>query len=369
MKKGIKYTFRVILAILGIIFITLIGYAIYMQANYYRIPDHQIIHIKNNQSSVLSTGKTYTVTTYNVGFGAYNPKYSFFMDTGEMKNGTKTRGKYGTAVSKASELADTKGAIATIKKQNPDFAFFQEIDTNSTRSFGVNQVKMAESTFNNMGSNFAQNFHSAYIALPLNNPHGFARSGILALSKYHITSSERRQYFVSSNLIEKFVDLDRCFNVMRLPVKNGKELVLINSHMSAYDKGGLSKKKQLALLNQVMKAEIKKGNYVICGGDFNHAFGAKYVAHFKSQQKQHDWLAVLSQKDLASSGMKMVTAKNADEVPTCRGSDIPYKKGVTYTTIVDGFLVSPNVKAVSYNIDTQFAYSDHNPVKLSFSLK
>ncbi|MDK7075501.1 endonuclease, partial [Lactobacillus gasseri] len=91
--------------------------------------------------------------------------------------------------------------------------------------------------------------------------------------KYHIDSSERRKYFVSSSLIEKFVDLDRCFNVMRLPVKNDKELVLINSHMSAYDKGGLSKKKQLALLNHVMKAEIQKGNYVICGGDFNHAFG------------------------------------------------------------------------------------------------
>ncbi|APT14183.1 endonuclease [Lactobacillus jensenii] len=369
MKKAIKYTIRSLLGLLAIVIITLLGYAIYMQENYYRIPDHQVIHIKNNQAKTLATNKTYTLTTYNVGFGAYNPKYSFFMDTGEMKNGAKTRGKYGTAVSKASELADTKGAIATIKKQNPDFAFFQEIDTNSTRSFGVNQVKMAENAFDDMGSSFAQNFHSAYIAFPLNNPHGFARSGILALSKYHIDSSERRKYFVSSSLIEKFVDLDRCFNVMRLPVKNDKELVLINSHMSAYDKGGLSKKKQLALLNHVMKAEIQKGNYVICGGDFNHAFGTKYVAHFKSEQKQHDWLAVLSQKDLASSGMRMITAQNADDVPTCRGSDIPYKKGVTYTTIVDGFLVSPNVQAVSYNIDTQFAYADHNPVKLSFSLR
>lgn len=86
-EKAIKYTIRSLLGLLAIVIITLLGYAIYMQENYYRIPDHQVIHIKNNQAKTLATNKTYTLTTYNVGFGAYNPKYSFFMDTGEMKNG------------------------------------------------------------------------------------------------------------------------------------------------------------------------------------------------------------------------------------------------------------------------------------------
>ena len=55
-------------------------------------------------------------------------------------------------------------------------------------------------------------------------------------------------------------------------------------------------------------------------------------------------------------------------MPTCRGADLPYTPGVNYTTVVDGFLVSDNVQARAENIDTWFAFSDHNPVKLTFTL-
>ena len=41
---------------------------------------------------------------------------------------------------------------------------------------------------------------------------------------------------------------------------------------------------------------------------------------------------------------------------------------MNYTTVVDGFLVSANIKAEAENIDVDFAYSDHNPVKLEFEL-
>ena len=43
--------------------------------------------------------------------------------------------------------------------------------------------------------------------------------------------------------------------------------------------------------------------------------------------------------------------------------------GYTYTVTVDGFVVSDNVKATARNIDTGFAYSDHNPVLLTFELQ
>lgn len=43
---------------------------------------------------------------------------------------------------------------------------------------------------------------------------------------------------------------------------------------------------------------------------------------------------------------------------------------MNYLTVLDGFLVSSNVevKAVR-NVDTGFAYSDHNPVQMTFVLK
>ena len=196
--------------IMGVIILCLVaiigGYAMYLQATYYRIADHQSLVVKNPQKRELMAGKSYTATTYNVGFGAYNQRYSFFMDTGETKDGHHTRGKYGTAVSKQAEIQSTNYALKVIKKQHPDFALFQEIDTNSTRSFHVNQVQRAKQLFPNLASTFALNFHSGYLAVPLNNPHGKVRSGLLTLTGYQIKNAERRQYPVSSHFIEKFVD-------------------------------------------------------------------------------------------------------------------------------------------------------------------
>lgn len=44
----------------------------------------------------------------------------------------------------------------------------------------------------------------------------------------------------------------------------------MNVHLSAYDKGGVYRKKQLQQLNSFLEVEYQKGNYVVCGGDFNH---------------------------------------------------------------------------------------------------
>lgn len=85
------------------------------------------------------------------------------MDAGELKSGTKTRGKYGTARSKAVVLTDTKGVEKVMQAQQADFMLFQEIDTNSTRSKHVNQVRMVENKFHGYGHVFANNFHSAFL--------------------------------------------------------------------------------------------------------------------------------------------------------------------------------------------------------------
>lgn len=38
-------------------------------------------------------------------------------------------------------------------------------------------------------------------------------------------------------------------------------------------------------------------------------------------------------------------------------------------TICDGFIVSKNVRATATNINTDFEFADHNPVRLNFELK
>ena len=362
---------RILFGILGLLAISVIilgGYFIYLQSHYYRISDHQALKIHHPQTKKLTTKHDYTLSTYNIGFGAYSPDFTFFMDKNQMLDGKKTQGTSGKAKNKQTVLQNTHGVIDVMQQLNSDFMFFQEADVDSSRSYHVNQVQKISQSFSNYANVFANNFHSVFLAYPLNDPHGSVQSGLLTLSRYNIQSAVRRKYPVSQQLISKFFDLDRCFMMLRLPVKNGKSLVLINSHMSAYDKGGKMRAAQLKLLNSVMKKEYQAGNYVIVGGDFNHALGKEMLTHFSGQQKIPDWVSVLTNNDL-TSGIHFVQASNNQSVATCRGTDIAYTPGKTYQTVVDGFLVSDNVKATAKNIETDYAYSDHNPVKLTFSLQ
>ncbi len=51
------------------------------------------------------------------------------------------------------------------------------------------------------------------------------------------------------------------------------------------------------------------------------------------------------------------------KVPTNRSVDSPYIEGKSFITIIDGFLVSPNVDVMKIKgIDHEFKDSDHNSV-------
>lgn len=358
---------KILAGLLIVCVICIAGYIIYMQMNYYRIEDHTALETGNNQEQILKPGETYTAVTCNIGFGAYGPDYSFFMDTGEMEDGTRTAGKYGRAISKESVETNMEKAAEALEKLNADFMLLQEVDVDADRSYHINQKETLMKRFGDYGNVFANNFHSAYLFYPFSDPHGAVEAGLLNFSRYEIAEAERRSYPVDNSFVTKFTDLDRCFSVMRLPVEGGKQLVLVNNHMSAYDEGGLIRAQQLELLNSVMEEEYEAGNYVIVGGDFNHALGEAVAEGFPSKQKFPAWVSILTQEEMAE-GIRIVQAENELEVPTCRGADIPYTKGVNFTTVVDGFLVSDNVKAAAENVDTDFGYSDHNPVLLRFEL-
>lgn len=365
LKKSLKITAITLSSIIGAIVLILLGYIIYLSCTYYRIKDNLPLEITNNQTSLVQIGEDYTISTYNIGFGAYTQDFSFFMDSGEMLDGTKTQGSGSKAKNKQTVLDNTNGAISTISTLNTDFAFFQEVDTNSDRSYHVNQYKMIEENFSNYASVFASNFHSGYLFYPITDPHGTVNSGIATFSKYAIEESVRRSFPVDNGFINKFFDLDRCFVVNRLNIEGStKQLVLINLHMSAYDEGGKIRALQLEMLKTVLLEEYEKGNYIIAGGDWNHDI-ANSLNTFETQQKVPDWVAQLSQGDLPE-GFNFASSLNA---PTCRSTDMAYEKGVNFSVVIDGFIVSENVD-VSFveNIDTDFLYSDHNPVQMTFSL-
>ena len=360
---------RVLVMLLVAVVLMAAGYVGYLSATYYRIDDGiqlEVTGATTANKAQLEHGIAYTVATYNIGFGAYDPSFSFFMEEGWMADGTPTRGDDSTAASKEGVLALTDGAIATLQSLSPDFCLLQEVDVNSTRSYHVDQSAAFMAAFPAHQAVFAPNFHSAFLAYPFQDMHGSVQSGLLTLSDVGISTATRYSYPIDEGFPQKFFDLDRCFSAVRIPTDDGHELVLINSHMSAYDEGGVYRAKQMELLMGLLSAEYAAGNYVIAGGDWNHAL-ADSLELYESEQLPPDWVSTLDEDELPK-GLSVVQADNLAEVASCRGSDMPYVPGVTYLVTVDGFIVSDNVVATAHNVDAGFAYSDHNPVTLTFEL-
>ena len=354
MKKILKISLCVFLALVLIV----AGYLGYVIFSYNRIADNQeITPVKSGNDTSLSLESTYTVVIQNLGFGAYTQDFTFFMDGG----------KQSWAESEESVINCINKGADTIAKYDPDFILLQEIDFDSTRSYHVNQREMLEKRFSNYSSAFAVNYHSAFLAYPFLEPHGASNSGILTLSKYNITASKRRSLPISESF-SKFLDLDRCYSVSRIPVKNGKELVLYNVHLSAYGGSDEIRTAQMTMLFNDMKAEYEKGNYTVCGGDFNHDFTGDSTQKLNGGQKvDFGWAQPFPEALLPDSIKRCMDYESL--IPTCRNCDIPYKNG-NFTIIVDGFLVSENVEVIMVeNIKTDFIYSDHNPVVLEFCLK
>ena len=366
-----KRLFKTLLIGLLVIFIFLGSFVIYLELSYYRIED-STIDINNDQTNLVTLENEYSITTYNIGFGAYDRDYSFFMDTGYMEDGTKTVGKYGKAISKENVIKNTNGAIDILTQLNSDFMILEEVDIKSTRSYNVNQKDLILKNFNEYSNTFANNFHSGFLPYPIHDMHGKVSAGILTMSKYHMDESFRYKLPIDESFVNKFFDLDRCINLVKYDIKDiDKNLIIISVHLSAYDEGGVYRKKQIELLKSIMEEEYKKGNYVIVGGDFNHDI-AKGGSHFPTKQLTPDWLQTLSENEFGNNFKIASDNKN----PSCRDADIPFEEGVTYQTVVDGFIISNNVELVSVenivkinNNDVNFMYSDHNPVQMKFKLK
>ena len=149
-------------------------------------------------------GQSLKIATYNIGFGAYDPDFSFFMDSGETLDGKVLNGTGSRASSKFSVIKNTAGAVSKVSELNVDFAFFQEVDVSAHRSYFYDQYSYIQQTFQNYSSSISKNFHSAYLFYPLGNPHGKVDAGIVTVSKYNITSATRRSFPIDESFPTKF---------------------------------------------------------------------------------------------------------------------------------------------------------------------
>jgi endonuclease/exonuclease/phosphatase family metal-dependent hydrolase len=246
-----------------------------------------------------------------------------------------------------------------------DFILLQETDLHSKRSYFTDEVAEIGKLFPCRCSLFAKNYDSRFVPVPLDDPMGRVVSGIACYPKYKPATAERIDFGTRFSWPKQLVMLKRCIMVMRYRLTSGKDLVIVNLHNSTFDKGGTLRKRELQKLNSFVLSEYAKGNYVINGGDWNTNPRGFSPATVITGDPVKTINPVLDPAFLP--GWRFAFDPSA---PSNRDVDMPYHKGKTKTTIIDFYVVSPNVEVESvHTIATGFSFSDHQPVIMKVTLK
>jgi len=372
-KKVLKILLCVVLALVLIVG----GYFAYVFLSYHRLPDNLELEVdvlykggvlldaNAHSAAKPSVGTPYRIVSYNIGFGAYSADYGFFMD-----GGTESRARSAEAV-----MRNIGGAVDAIAAREPDLMLIQEVDTDGTRSYHIDEAALLRDLLTPryadtaLWFDFAQNYDSPYLMYPLSAPHGANKAGVMTFSAFPISSALRRSLPIEEGFT-KLLDLDRCYSVSRIGVEGGGELVLYNLHLSAYTSDGTIANEQLRLLLTDMQGEYGKGNWCIAGGDFNKDLLGDSSVYFGASDIKYTWAQPIPPETFDGVDIRLVAPLDKEKpVPSCRNADGPYHEG-QYVLTIDGFLVSPNVDVTEANVvDTGFAYSDHNPVQMEFTLQ
>jgi endonuclease/exonuclease/phosphatase family metal-dependent hydrolase len=333
---------------------TFAGFIIYSTFTWYD-PPRQLVLDKNTNPDTIPCDSVLSVLSWNIGYAGLGDSMNFFYDGGK-----RVRDSYEQTVLNLDSISHF------LKRQSKTpFVLLQEVDVHSRRSYYLNQKDTLAGLLSRPVA-FAPNYVVGFVPVPPTEPMGKVNSGVLSMSRYQPESSTRYGYPGMFDWPNRLFNLRRCMLVNRYSTRNGKELVLINSHLSAFDDGSL-KKQEMEFLRNFALDEYGQGNYVIVGGDWNQAPPNFPLTSFgENYQSESFILSNIAPDFMPACWMWIYDAR----WPTNRYLNEIYTRGKTFRCLIDFFLVSPNIDVVrsrTFNLD--FRSSDHNPVYMEFSLQ
>ena len=352
MKKVFSFLFK-LLGILVLAVAVLLGWLTVTEFN--PAPVEAVEVTRAGDADTLKGGDTLTVLSWNVGYGGLGKDSDFFMDGG----------KDARSADEATVKAYLGGISATIAESQADLVLLQEVDSNSSRTYGID-----ERNFLSAGMSceaYAMNYSCPFVPVPM-PPIGKVHSGLYTMTNdLTIDRAERISLPCPFSWPLRIANLKRCLLVHYLPIEGSdRQLVLVNLHLEAYDDGE-GKIAQTRQLMDFLEEEYRKGNYVIAGGDFNQIFPGGLDAY--PNLKPELWTPGILEESALPSGFRYAFDLS---VPSCRLLNQPYDPADTANTqhyVIDGFIVSPNVTVESVEgQDLGFENSDHNPVLLTVTL-
>ena len=348
-----KKVLKLALIVLGIVVVLAAAFVLFLTVTEFR-PDETEPVAVSSYGEAVEPGDPISLMTWNIGYCGLGANEDFVMDGGT-GSGKPERSDFDTYYSGAADILSSAGA---------DIYFIQEVDSDSARSYRVDEVSGISSALRAASSAYAMNYSCPFVPFPW-PPMIRVNSGLMTLSDFAVSGeAERIALPCPFSWPISTANLKRCLLVTRYDMPDtGFQLVCVNLHLEAYDDGE-GKAAQTAALLELLEAEYAAGNYVVAGGDFNQAFpGTLDTWPILSEDY---WTPGVLTDDMLPEGWSFACDGSA---PTCRLDNQPYDAGTQQHYVLDGFIVSPNVQVESVEtMDIGFDYSDHAPVMLNITL-
>jgi len=348
MKKIIK----IVLLIISIPVILFATFLIFAIIDDYKPEPIELVYESKTPNSLNDTIE-YNLMIWNLGYCGLGKDMDFFYDGGKQ-----------VFTSKEFYLQNLNKISNFIKNQSTkvDFFLLQEVDLNSARSFRINQMDTLNAYLPKFKSFFGKNYEVFFVPTPVLNPYGKVLGGLATYSIYEPVSVTRFAFPGTYSFPVQLFMLDRCFLESRFNLKNGKQLLVINTHNEAYD-DGTQRKQQMAFLKDYITSEYKKGNYVIVGGDWNQC-PPNFKPNFDGYLMDNE-----DKMDVSSDFMADWNWLSQSSLPTNRRLLYPFDKTKSLTTVIDFYLLSPNIQAIDVHaVDLKFENTDHQPVFATIKL-
>ncbi len=302
---------------------------------------------KQVNSTSKSVGSVITVMDWNIGYAGLGKDSDFVMDGGK------------NLLPPSREIVKTnvQGIADILNKYPADFYLMQELSKPDMLNMGVDVLGGVRAALPAHSSWFTHDFSTKFIPTKWALKHGlasftpFAPNNISVLrlpnEPEKLGGIIERQYHIQ---VTEFTE-------------NGHEWALFNIHLSAFDEGGNIRVQQFEKLLDIAKEFYASGKHVVIGGDWNMQLTPTDFPN-NTDMKQLFWLKTLPTEKLPANWRLLYDAN----IATVRTNYQPYVKGENYTTIIDGFLVSPNIDVINIKgIDTNFEFTDHQPVLAQFT--
>ncbi|WBW98071.1 endonuclease/exonuclease/phosphatase family protein [Oceanirhabdus sp. W0125-5] len=321
----------------------------------YNPQDVMTIKINHGASKKeVSIDEELTIVSYNIGYGGTDKSQDFYM----------CGGKGTSVVEKSTVNKNIKHILEQINNINSDILLIQEVDSDSKRSAYMDQIQIIRDKFKEMDYVSAFTHKSGFVPVPIKEPMGKIESSIMTFSKYNIEESKRYKLPDNIKWPTKGFKHDRAMLESVLLTKNGKKLVVLNIHLSAFDEDAKIRREQLEFINEHIKTYLNRGDYLIIGGDFNLILNSVNIK-FNSKEKKPDRFEYFPEEVLLQQTQLIFD----DSSPTARSLSRPYDEN-SFKAVVDGFIISNNIEVIQVeNLEYDFKYSDHNPVVMKFKLK